>query len=95
MSGQFGLPVDVNVLAVAWWQSLCAGFDLIAVKSIVDVVTVDFGHLQLLGEGLRRGGLVVFIPVSVAAFSPPAISSKLEMEGRDGFLSSAGGDGGD
>ena len=40
----------------------------------------------------------VFLPVSEAVLSPPAISSRLEMEGsdgRDGFFSSAGGDGGD
>lgn len=35
------------------------------------------------------------LPDSDAAFSPPAISSKLEMDGNDGFLSSAGGEGGD
>ena len=36
----------------------------------------------------------VFLPVSDAVFSPPAISSKLEMDGSEGFFS-AGGEGGD
>jgi hypothetical protein len=33
--------------------------------------------------------------VSEALFSPPAISSRLEMDGSDGFFSSTGGEGGD
>jgi hypothetical protein len=35
------------------------------------------------------------LPVSDAVFSLPAISSRLEIDGREGFFSSAGGEGGD
>jgi hypothetical protein len=35
------------------------------------------------------------LPVSEAGFSFPANSSRLEIEGSEGFFSSAGGDGGD
>lgn len=35
------------------------------------------------------------LPVSAAALSPPANSSRLEMDGSEGFCSSAGGEGGD
>jgi hypothetical protein len=35
------------------------------------------------------------LPVSDAAFSLPANSRRLEIDGSEGFFSSAGGDGGD
>jgi hypothetical protein len=46
-----------------------------------------------IGRGEVHNG--PFLPDSEAVFSPPAISSRLEIEGREGFFSSAGGEGGD
>lgn len=71
----------------------------VVAKKTVDVVTVDcVGQLRLVRateRGKERLVVESFLPDSVAVLSPPAISSRLEMEGSEGFCSSAGGEGGD
>jgi hypothetical protein len=67
------------------------------VTTIGDVVTGDyFGQLRR-WLAMIRGKVqpCECLPVSGAVFSFPANSRRLEIEGSEGFFSSAGGDGGD
>jgi hypothetical protein len=88
-------PVGSLVVAVvvAWRLALYDVPASTAAMTIPDVVTEDFGQLRLLVPLTRQERCEV-LPVSGAAFSLPAISSRLEMEGSEGFFS-AGGEGGD
>jgi hypothetical protein len=76
-----------------------------AVVSVVSGLTVAkttvcvamWGSVQLLSRlGPVKGKVRrSYLPASEAGFSLPANSSRLEIEGSNGFCSSAGGDGGD
>jgi hypothetical protein len=67
---------------------------LVVAMTTVDVVTEGLWQLRLLGPDVGRIHFGQFLPDSEAVLSPPAISRRLEMEGREGFFS-AGGEGGD
>ena len=93
-SAQAGSLVVVRAV-VASRLPLCVALALVGAMMIVDVVIEDFGQLRWLGMFFAcKVQFAEVLPVSGAVFSPPAISSKLEMEGREGFFS-AGGEGGD
>jgi hypothetical protein len=92
--------VVVVVVVVAWRLPLYVVPASTAAMTIADVVTGDFGQLRQLAAWTRQVQLcssvqIYILPDSEGAFSPPAISSRLEMEGSEGFFSSAGGEGGD
>jgi hypothetical protein len=83
------------VAVVASTLPLCA-VPAVAVGMMTgDVVTADFGQLQPLVPCSWKVRPRELLPVSDGALSPPAISSRLEMDGSEGLCSSAGGEGGD
>ena len=43
----------------------------------------------------RLGMICEIVPLSEAALSPSATLNSMEIEGKEGFCSSTGGDGGD
>jgi hypothetical protein len=95
--GYSGLALGRRQLVVvgAWLLPLPAVPASVAAMMTGGVVTEDFGKLQWVstnGEGKCNGAC---LPVSEGAFSLPANSRRLEIDGSDGFFSSAGGDGGD
>ena len=93
LSGRAGWMVAVAVAASS--LTLGAVPALAVGKMTGDVVTADFGQLRplvLSSWKVRPRGL---LPVSDGGRSPPAISSRLEMDGSEGLCSSAGGEGGD
>jgi len=72
---------------------------VVAAMTTGAVVTEGSGKLRRMISGVFKESATVGmgggLPDSEAGFSLPANSSRLEIDGSEGFFSSAGGEGGD